>query len=69
MEDSPHSLTRSRDNADDMDEPIESERRVEASLKSSPDDFKTLKHRLAGPSVNKAGQYTVDNIKDSYIIY
>jgi DNA polymerase kappa len=69
MEDSPHSLTRSRDNADDMDEPIESERRVEASLKSSPDDLKTLKHRLAGPSVNKAGQDTVDQKKVSEIIY
>ena len=69
MEDCSDGLTQCRDNVDDMDEPIESERQIEAAPKSSPDDLKTLKHRLAGPSINKAGQDTVDQKKVSEIIY
>ena len=69
MDDSLDGLVQSRDNVDDVDQPIEGEQQVETSLKSSQDDLKTLKHRLAGPSVNKAGQDAVDQKKVTEIIY
>ena len=52
-----------------MEEPSGDEQVDQADPKSSADDLKTLKHRLAGPSVLKAGQDTVDQKKVTEIIY
>lgn len=52
-----------------MEEPVEDDKVEQTAPKSSQDEFKTLKHRLAGPSVGKAGQDTVDQKKVSEIIY
>lgn len=52
-----------------MQLPAQDDKDGHTAPKSSQDEFKTLKHRLAGPSVGKAGQDAVDQKKVSEIIY
>jgi len=54
---------------DAMEEASSDEQVHQTDPKSSADDLKTLKHRLAGPSILKAGQDTVDQKKVTEIIY
>lgn len=53
----------------EMEDAAQGEQTDQAAPKSSQGEFNTLKHRLAGPSVGKAGQDTVDQKKVSEIIY